>query len=394
MRVRALGLAALAALTASLIAGVAVPASGAGPAVTRFTPGAKGLSHEVFGFFLPSAIDHVLTRADWSVLSTVAYFGIVARTSGNLARRTNGVPDPRWTAWDSPAMDRLIEKAHGTGTNVVLAVTRFAWTSDGWAASAKLLSSGRARSRLARQIAAEVERRGIDGVNLDFEPIPTGHSADFVALVREVRERLDEVRPGLDLTVASTGYIANYDVAGLTARGAADAIFIMAYHYNGSWSTHAGAVSPLTRRTYDVTDTVEAYLRYTEPENIILGVPYYGYAWSTETGHAHSRTRPGSSTWGYPGSLTYRSAVRVAEAYGRRWDPTEQGPWVRWQTRACSGCPLTWRQMYYEDAQSLALKYDLVIREGLRGTGMWTLGYEGRRTELNDVLRATFVAAD
>jgi hypothetical protein len=55
----------------------------------------------------------------------------------------------------------------------------------------------------------------------------------------------------------------------------------------------------------------------------------------------------------------------------------EQGPWARWQARACASCPLTWRQLYYEDAESAARKYELVKREGLRGSGIWTLGYEG-----------------
>jgi spore germination protein YaaH len=274
----------------------------------------------------------------------------------------------------------------------VLTVSRFAWTSDGQVASRRLLSSRRARLRLAREIAAEVERRGIDGVNLDFEPIPSGHSRDFVRLVRAVRSRLDGVSPDLGLTVAATGYIANYDVARLTAPGAADAIFIMAYHYNGSWSARAGAVSPLRRRTYDVRDTVAAYLARTSPDKIILGLPYYGYIWSTESSEVHARTRPPSSTWGYPGSVIYRTAVRIAAEHGRRWDSLERGPWSRWQERACGSCPRTWRQLYYEDAQSLGLKYDLVIDRGLRGTGIWTLGYEGDRPELDAVLLDRFAA--
>jgi spore germination protein YaaH len=331
----------------------------------------------VFAFFLPSYRRHLLEQADWSALSTIAYFGLVARDGGNLGRRTNGRPDFRWTAWNGSMMDRIIRKANRTGTNVVLTVARFAWTSQGWAATTRLLQSAKARAKLAREIKVEVERRGIDGVNLDFEPIPTGQSANFVKLVREVRRRLDEIRPGLDLTVSTTGYIANYDVAGITAPGGADAIFIMAYHYNGAWSNRAGSVAPLTRRTYDVTDTVNAYLRYTTPDKLILGVPYYGYIWSTETGEAHARTRPISSRWGYPGSVIHRTATRIAREHGRRWTSVEQGPWVRWQARACSSCPLTWRQMYYEDAESAALKYDLVKRKGLRGSGIWTLGYEG-----------------
>lgn len=381
----------LAALLVLLVA-LPLPVAGAEPPQRRFTPQDKGLSHDVYAFFLPSARDHLLQHADWSVLSTIAYFGVVARKGGNLARRTGGRVDSRWAAWDGAMMDRIIDKAHATGTNVVLSVTRFAWTAQGRRATERLLENPTARARLAREIAVEVERRDLDGINLDFEPIPSGQSANFVRLVRQVRDRLDRVRPGLDLTVATTGYIANYDVAALTAPGAADAIFIMAYHYNGSWSRRAGSIAPLRRRTYDVTDTVNAYLRHTTPDRIILGVPYYGYVWSTETADVHARARPLSARWGYPGSVTYQSAVRIAAEHGRRWDTIEQGPWVRWQHRACSDCPRTWRQLYYEDAQSLGRKYDLVKAKGLRGSGIWALGYEGRRRDLERALRNAYRA--
>jgi spore germination protein YaaH len=367
----------LPAMAAGETPGRGRPATVAPAAQGPFDPRDKGLSHDVFAFFLPSYRRHLLDQADWSALSTVAYFGLVARPGGNLGRKTDGRPDFRWTAWDSPLMDRVIAKAHATGTNVILTVARFAWTSQGAAASTRLLESDKARAKLAREIKAEVARRGIDGINLDFEPIPGGQRANFVKLVREVRTRLDEIRPGLDLTVSTTGYVANYDVAGIIGPGGADAIFIMAYHYNGAWSTRAGSVAPLTRRTYDVTDTVDTYLRDARPDQIILGVPYYGYIWSTESSAAHARTRPISARWGYPSSVVHGTATRLARQYGRRWDPVEQGPWARWQARACASCPLTWRQLYYEDAESAARKYELVKREGLRGSGIWTLGYEG-----------------
>jgi len=365
---------------------------GAPRTASRFTPQDKGLSHDVFAFFLPSYRDHLLREADWSVLSTVAYFGLVARPAGTLARMTGGREDARWAAWNSPSMDRIIAKAHATGTNVVLTVTRFGWTPESLDATRRLLSDPGARARLAREVAAEVERRGVDGVNLDFEPIPTGERGTFVKLVRAVRAALDEIRPGLDLTVATTGYIANYDVAGLTAPGAADAIFIMAYHYNGSWSRRAGSVAPLRRSSYDVTDTVDAYLAETSPDKLILGVPYYGYLWATETGEAHSLTRPPSSRWGYPTSVIHRTAARLAAEHGRRWDTVERGAWSRWRSRACDSCPVTWRQLYYEDARSAGLKYDLVKRRGLRGSGIWALGYEGDRAEMEQALRDAYLA--
>ncbi len=369
------------ALAVLLALAGAAPAGAAGPV----TPDTQRRP-DVYGFFLPSEMDHVLTRADLGVLTTIAYFGLVARSRGGLARRTNGSPDPRWAAWRSDTMRRVIKRAHGLGVAVALTVTRFAWDAKGQRSSIQLLSSSKARARLVREIVEQVRSRGVDGVNIDFEPIPASQKQHFVTFVRGLRQGLDGYRKGLDLTVAATGFVANYDVRGLTQPGAADAIFIMAYHYRGSWSSSAGSIAPLSRNGYDLADTIAAYRRGAPARKLILGLPYYGYIWSTEDGSVRAGTRSGSRV-GYPGSIIYRHAVTLAAKYGTRWDPTEQGPWVRWKERACGSCALVWRQMYFDDARSFGLKLDLAVARGLRGVGIWTLGYEGSRTELNDVLR-------
>jgi spore germination protein YaaH len=269
---------------------------------------------------------------------------------------------------------------------VALTVTRFAWDSKGQASSIKLLSSSTARARLVREIVEQVRSRNVDGVNIDFEPIPGSQKQHFVTFVRALRRGLDGYRNGLDLTVAATGFVANYDVHGLTQPGAADAIFIMAYHYRGSWSATSGSIAPLSRHGYDLADTIAAYRKGAPASKLILGLPYYGYIWSTVDGSVRANTQSGSRV-GYPASIIYRHAVTLAAKYGTRWDSQEQGPWVRWRQRACGSCSLVWREMYFDNARSFGLKLDLAVTQGLRGVGIWTLGYEGSHEELNDVLR-------
>ena len=50
-----------------------------------------------------------------------------------------------------------------------------------------------------------------------------------------------------------------------------------------------------------------------------------------------------------------------------------------------------WREIYYDDAKALGLKYDAINRYNLRGAGIWALGYDGTRTELYAVLKAKFI---
>jgi flagellar hook assembly protein FlgD len=167
----------------------------------------------------------------------------------------------------------------------------------------------------------------------------------------------------------------------------------MGYDYRTASSNPVGAVAPLSGPTYDVGNTVAAFVSRLSPSKIILGVPYYGRAWSTDHSWIHatnvSGTKNGAST-----TVVYGTARQYAADHGRRWDPVEGVPWTAYQRQNCTaayGCVNSWREIYYDDAQSLGLKYDLINRYGLRGAGIWALGYDGTRPELYQVLKDKFI---
>ncbi len=62
-------------------------------------------------------------------------------------------------------------------------------------------------------------------------------------------------------------------------------------------------------------------------------------------------------------------------------------PWFRYYDSAAA----TWVQGYYDDAVSLAAKWDMVNQRGLLGTGMWTLLMDAGPQELWNLLAAKFV---
>ena len=370
----------------------AVGATVAAPASSRTTSATAGLRREVLGFLPYWSLGSRDLRLDYSTLSTIAYFAVGAGPDGHLQTRDpDGTSSVGWAGWTSRAMTAVIDAAHHHGTRVVLTVERFAWTSGQAADTIKLLSSSTLRARLAAEIAKAVHDRGADGVNLDFEPIPTGQAADYVAFVRQLRADLNARRAGYELTFDATGSIDSYDIAGLTAPGAADAVMIMGYDYRGAGSAVAGSIDPLGGPTYDLTDTVDAYLARTTASKIILGIPYYGRAWSTSGSGLHAPTLAPSSHDGYSASATYAQAVALAAAHGRRYDGLEQSAWTAYSATPCSGCPKVTRELYYDDAASLGQRYDMINRKGLRGAGIWALGYDGTRPELAAELRAKFI---
>ena len=358
----------------------------------RANPGTFQMARDAFGFFVYRDSDYMLHQAQYDVLSTVAFASIVAEADGSLLTQDGGQPTPEWAAWNAPWMDEVINLAHGAGCRVVLTVSRFAWSAADRLTTVQLLSDPAARTRLVDAIADAVTERGVDGVNLDFEPIPKAVKWQFVDLVRELRAELDRRAAGLELTFDATARGGGYAIPELTASDAADAVFVMAYPFHDGGSKRAGATSPLGGPSYDVAATVNRFLGLTSADKVILGLPYYGYEWSTTSKKANSPTRPSGATYGSPVTRKVSDAWTIAAQHGRRWSATEHVPWTRWRYRACPSCPLTWRQLYFEDVQSLGLKYDLVNTRGLRGVGFWKLGNDTGRPELYDLLRTKFAA--
>ena len=353
-----------------------------------------GLRREVFGFLPYWELTDSSTTLDWEKLSTIAYFGVGAAANGDIERKNlDGTTTVGWSGWTSSRLTSVIDAAHAHGTRVVLTVQSFAWTPSGVIRQKALLASAANRLNLARQIASAVRDRGADGVNLDFEPIAATFGDEFTALVRTIRAELDKVASGYQLTFDTTGWIGNYPIEDATAPGGADAIVIMGYDYKTGSSARAGSVAPVGGLSYDVRDTLAAYLSRVPASKLILGVPYYGRAWSTDSPALNARNISGSR-YGASTTVPYGTAQGYGAQHGRKYDPLEGVAWTAYRRQNCTktyGCVTPWRQLYYDDAQALGAKYDLINLYDLRGAAIWALGYDGTRTELYQVLADKFI---
>ena len=267
---------------------------------------------------------------------------------------------------------------------VVLTIQRFSWSAGQRRRTLSLLRCEPARLRLARQIVDEITAKGADGVNLDFEPLPAEVRDEFTAFVRDLRARLDAARPGMQLTFDVTSDVTSYDLPALVADDAADAVLLMGYDYRVSGAAESGSLSPVDDPSGpDLRTSVDTILRVAPAEHIILGLPWYGRAWSTRGPEAHSPTRTGQRI---PPSVTawYDVALGVAAEGGRQFDPIEVSAWTAYvrKLEACDRCPETWRQLWYDDVDSFRAKVELALFASLRGIGIWALGYSGTRHDL------------
>jgi spore germination protein YaaH len=142
-----------------------------------------------------------------------------------------------------------------------------------------------------------------------------------------------------------------------------DGLMIMGYDYHWSGSPYSGAVAPLTGGSYNVTNTVNDYITASrgQRDKLVLGVPYYGYEWKTES------NKPGARVLAKEGSRTYQQAETAAAHYGKRWDALTQTPWYAFNDGT------NWHQCWYDDSLSLSLKYNLVLAKIWLGSasGRW-----------------------
>ncbi|HEX9634870.1 MAG TPA: cell wall-binding repeat-containing protein [Candidatus Limnocylindria bacterium] len=374
---------------------VAAGGSAAGPA----GPLPNGLRKEVLGFLPYWMLDaESLSSMRYDLTSTIAYFSIGAAADGSLQRTGSG-----WSGWNSGALSQVINLAHARGVRVVPTITLMSWSD--YTALTTLLSSATYRSQLIGEIAGIIAARQADGVNIDFEPVPTSLRSAFTDFIRELKAGLMAAGVGSYLTVdtmaGAATWATGYDLAGLTAPGAADAVMVMAYDFSWSGSGRAGGVAPLSSPyMLDASEAVADHLAMVDGSKIIWGIPYYGRTWPTLSDAVNSPTCRATSPPTCPDSQItapgasaayyYTGALNHVAQFGRRWDDVGGVPWYAWYDSPNT----TWRQGYYDDTQSLGLKYDLVIGNDLAGIGIWTLLMDQGRDELWHVIDDRFRRAD
>ncbi len=262
----------------------------------------------------------------------------------------------------------LINAAHSKGVKVIMTLVSF--NKDD---IRNVLINGTVKQRLIGNVIAKLSAYRLDGVNVDFEGL---YSADKGSRINSFLKALtDSVHshfPHGEVSFAapSVNWGGHWDFDGLAAS--CDYLFIMGYDFYGHFSDYSGPSAPLTGDTYNITNTIVtqyASVVANHPEKLILGVPYYGLHFKTESSY------PNSKVVKFISSPRFRSAQAQAQIYGRIWSDKYKTPWYRWNDGS-------WNQVWYDDDVSLGLKYDLADSHNLKGIGMWALGYDGERQEL------------
>jgi len=313
----------------------------------------SNLSPEFLGFW-PYWISTTSYSPSWGNLSYVAFFDVTANATGGLD--TSNLGSTYYV---------VRNLAHSKGLKVLITVACFNQdTQDSILAYHKV--------SLVRNITYVVQRYGADGVLLDFEFVRTTNSITGKSnvwymewLINYLHDELKAINPRyfVGFTVAG-GVETVYRNSNLSRY--VDGVFLMGYDYHWSGSSTTGAVAPFEDSyEFDVSDSIAILESYYPRDKIILGAPLYGYDWPANS------TLPGAATLGTGKTVLVEYAISNAATYGRHWDSNSHSPYYYYSLNG------TWHQCWYDDNESLGLKFRYAYYQGLRGGGFWALGYEG-----------------
>lgn len=324
----------------------------------------------------------------YHLLSHLALFGANVQADGSFQTREKNYTEPGWRALNSSTTRTIRRFTYASNTKLILTLRSFDddITKD-------LISSPSATQNLIQQSINFLQTNHFDGINLDFEPVDKTSPATrdlFTQFVASYSAGLKAADPnyhlGIDVYAESAKTPRLWDLPQLSKH--LDHIIIMAYDFHLPSSKTAGPVAPLygadTHWSEDITSLLTQHLDLNPSHQIILGVPFYGYEWRTNTQEPTSPTLPRTgvlATYSRVHDLLTHNATISAQ-----WDNTSLSPWIHYQRPDVDYHNL----IHYDDAQSLGYKFDLVNQTNLAGIAIWALGYEVPYQEPWQVIQQKF----
>ncbi|MDB5105250.1 MAG: Chitinase [Fibrobacteres bacterium] len=209
---------------------------------------------QVIGYLYTQSLEEV-DRIQYAKLTQVNYSFVQPTVAGGL------------TEVDGAVVSRLVKRAHENGVKVGMAVG--GWNDGDTSGFEAMAASPEYRAKFIGNLMALVERYDLDGIDMDWEYPNEASSADFLALMRGLSEKLRPVGKLLTLAVIAEGDEHGRFIP-KEVFGIIDALNIMSY----DWKYQSGA----HHSPYEVAESSLDYWvsRGCPKEKAVLGVPFYG----------------------------------------------------------------------------------------------------------------------
>jgi len=216
---------------------------------------------------------------------------------------------------------------------------------------------------------------GLDGINIDFEPLSPVEGAYFIQFLRELAQRLGMSNAVLSVNVAPHGTaFYSRELLGM----AVDYIMVMALDEHGHDADISGPVASLPF----VQAGIDNLLAHIPSGQLVLGVPFYNRVWREIIGNNTPETR---------------RELHFGTAYTREWFEYNGVTW-EWLPEigsyyggfvALEGDETAHYRVWLECGRSMDAKLQIVTGSGLAGSAVWNRNFRNN-DELWDVIGQHF----
>jgi len=331
------------------------------------------------------------TNIDFKTITHVVHFALVPTATGGINSNANSISFTSAT--------NLISLAHAANRKAIICVGG-ANSQSGFQGATTPANLPTFISGLTNFMAAY----GYDGIDLDWEPLPTTDAAQYTNLVNGLRAALNGFPQHKLLTIATTAYPpynnpANSEAAMFASiQNQFDQINVMTYDLSGpygGWVTwfnspiyNGGTMFPNTTEPVPSIDgSISTFISNgVAPAKLGIGTPFYGYIWTK--GPGMTGPRQAWPTTNVPTVSTPTYAAIMGTYYQSNlyhWDTSALAAYLSITNTPASNDIF----LSYDNPTSCQVKISYARNRGLGGLMIWELTQDyfpaqsgGQRTPL------------
>ncbi len=212
------------------------------------------------------------------------------------------------------------------------------------------------RAYVIEQLLTYASQLDLDGINLDFESLPTEAGPAYIQFVREFCLKAHEK----NLVVSVDNYVPKeYSMHyNRMEQGVfADYVIIMGYDEHTGGSDEAGSVASLEF----VREGIEKTMEEVPKEKVINALPFYTRLWTVDDNEKILDVQ----------ALAMSKAKETVSSAGATasWDDDAGQNYAEWKTEAGTN------KIWLEDIESLKKKLDVMKTSDIGGVAVWQLAF-------------------
>ena len=249
-----------------------------------------------------------------------------------------------------------VTTAHNMGLQVWGVVDNFNYANEPGTAISTLnmLSSTTSRQNFVRNVTDAAVSLGLDGINVDFEQLSSDCGPHYVEFIRELSIQCRNM--GLVLSIANYVPFNFNDYYRLDIQGqVADYVIIMGYDEHWHGSKDPGSVASISY----VSGGLDRTLQEVPANKVVNALPFYTILWKTEGTDVTDEY----ITMNNEADFMNRAGVTA------EWDEETCQNYAEWTSGNAT------YQIWLEDAESIAVKLNMMATKNIGGVAVWRLGY-------------------